>query len=314
MSLKNRFESAERERVIISPNDPVFLFTTDNLKDIFDKSRYEQALKDGKPVDEGIQEHLAKVLPPGSSILVSGQGDVLEVKGSPYSKYYNDGLYTINIGFKDREIPAQTNVQIPTKQRIIDSLTKLVGTPYLYGGCYDQGSEKLANYVVSQGLFKEEDKNNPDLYRIMKLAGLDCSGLLAQATNYAFLADTRTVFQFAERLNENCIVDIEGKNIDDIVNTLKPLDIIVYYGHMLISLPDDKIIQSAGFDKNAEVFSETTNHKGDPMDKYGRVVIDEAKPIIEGIMNVSERSPSNSWDYNDKNKFMIIRWHPESVG
>jgi cell wall-associated NlpC family hydrolase len=74
--------------------------------------------------------------------------------------------------------------------------------------------------------------------RQLTLAGLDCSGLIYQATNGWTPRNTSQLVSYGRG------VRIAGKTVKDIANLLEPLDLIVWNGHVIIVLDRKTVIES----------------------------------------------------------------------
>jgi cell wall-associated NlpC family hydrolase len=74
--------------------------------------------------------------------------------------------------------------------------------------------------------------------RELTLSGLDCSGLLYQATGGWTPRNTSQLVSYGRA------VQIAGKRIDEIARLLQPLDLIVWNGHVLIVLDKNRLIES----------------------------------------------------------------------
>ena len=89
----------------------------------------------------------------------------------------------------------------------------------------------LNHYAPAQAL-------EPVLQQKWQLQGVDCSGLLYWATNGVTPRNTSAL------VNYGTGVMITGLSIDQILTQLKPLDLIVTRGHVLIVLPGERVIES----------------------------------------------------------------------
>lgn len=115
---------------------------------------------------------------------------------------------------RPRSLPEQSVVQ----HRLRDAL----GKPYVWGGNVKEGVPLLKE------LYPEADA----------LAGVDCSGLLYEATDGFTPRNTSALTSFGSA------VAIEGLTADKIAQKLEPLDLVVWKGHVMIVLDRDTIIQS----------------------------------------------------------------------
>jgi cell wall-associated NlpC family hydrolase len=74
--------------------------------------------------------------------------------------------------------------------------------------------------------------------RRLALAGLDCSGLLYQATGGWTPRNTSQLVSFGKA------VPVAGKSPEQVVADLEPLDLIVWSGHVVIVLDQNTVIES----------------------------------------------------------------------
>lgn len=72
------------------------------------------------------------------------------------------------------------------------------------------------------------------------MQGVDCSGLLYQATKGFTPRNSRSLLQFGSG------VVIEGKSVKELKKLLQPLDLIVRNGHVVIVLDGERTIESRG--------------------------------------------------------------------
>jgi cell wall-associated NlpC family hydrolase len=119
------------------------------------------------------------------------------------------------------------------------------------------------------------------------LAGLDCSGLLYQASNGWTPRNTSQLISYGQP------VAIAGKSAAEIVRQLEPLDLIVWNGHVIIVLDGETVIESRL----------ECGKKGN-----GGVVLTPLRRRLTEIMRV--RKPVDSWPQNGKLRdvFVVRRW------
>jgi cell wall-associated NlpC family hydrolase len=167
---------------------------------------------------------------------------------------------------------------IPSSKTVIDRLKKLEGTAYIWGGNWLGIPELLEFYPPKKPL------HDPLLTK-WTLNGVDCSGLLYLTTDGAVPRNTSQLVNFGKSLS------IQGKTCIEIKNTLRPLDLIVWKGHVLIALDQDTLIESRG-DKGVVIFD----------------TIFRLAEIIESL----NRIPVDNWDTTEKIglRFVARRWHP----
>jgi len=129
------------------------------------------------------------------------------------------------------DIPAQRRRRLPERETIVARLRGAVGSPYVWGGNQRQGVGELSG-MLYRGNFSGEAERQ----RI--LAGLDCSGLLYEATD-GWTPRNTSGLVFSGRA-----VPVAGKNHDEIARLLEPLDLIVWNGHVVIVLDRNTVIES----------------------------------------------------------------------
>lgn len=160
--------------------------------------------------------------------------EILKVTTKDYP-YQNSTGYFIDSRFIEKKTnrPHERIKTLLDKKTIIKHLLSLKGVKYVWGGNFSNGvSEMLTFYKPSVNLARDiKDK--------WMLKGVDCSGLLYEATNGFTPRNTESLFDFGSP------VKIEELTAEEIVGKLKPLDIIVYKRHVIIVLDSKKTIESA---------------------------------------------------------------------
>ncbi len=113
--------------------------------------------------------------------------------------------------------------QMPSHELILHRMELRMGAPYVWGGNWGSGIPELMNYYPPKG--------NLDLktQQLWTLQGVDCSGLLYEASRGTTPRNTSQLIYFGKPL---------------INNDLCPLDMIVYPGHVLFVLDSDTVIES----------------------------------------------------------------------
>lgn len=162
-----------------------------------------------------------------------------------------------------------------SKEIIIERLKSRIGTPYLYGGIFAFGFPEMLDY------YKPANEISDEIKQKWMLKGVDCSGLLYDVTERYTPRTSRELIEFGDS------VEIEGKNVEEIIEILEPLDIIGYPGHTFYVLDDKYIIESSP-------------GKG--------VHLVEIKKRLDWLLK--ERIPANSIKSCPKNKkcFVVRRW------
>lgn len=112
--------------------------------------------------------------------------------------------------------------RLPKIPAILSSLENAVGLPYIWGGNWGDGIPEIATY------YNPDIPPNKRAYYL--LGGVDCSGLLYQATDGYTPRNSTDLCKFGERVPS--------------LSHVKPLDIIVWPGHVLICLSETHVIES----------------------------------------------------------------------
>ena len=111
---------------------------------------------------------------------------------------------------------------LPETAEIQRRLLAAVGSPYVWGGNVKEGVPLLKT------LYPRGDS----------LAGVDCSGLLYEATDGFTPRNSSALISFGEG------VQVAGLSAGDIAKKLKPLDLLVLKGHVMMVLDADSVIES----------------------------------------------------------------------
>lgn len=121
--------------------------------------------------------------------------------------------------------------RLPDREAILKQLRGAIGSPYVWGGNRRRGIAELMT-LFYHGNFSPPDEQQ----RI--LAGLDCSGLLYEATGGWTPRNTSGLVSFGQG------VPIAGRNSEELVWLFEPLDLIVWNGHVVIVLDRETAIES----------------------------------------------------------------------
>lgn len=170
-------------------------------------------------------------------------------------------------------LPYSRNKTMPGKDEIISKMNSLEGYPYMWGGNFGDGVEQLLEYYKPSS---ELQNNSKDLWC---LKGVDCSGLVYQATNGSTPRNTSSLITYGEGL------DIALKNSNEIFQMLQPLDLITWSGHVIIVLDENTVIEST---------PDLGVHKSDLMSR------------LKSVMK--ERIPVNDWASTEGKRFVVRRW------
>lgn len=221
---------------------------------------------------------------------IAFKGDVFEIIDEIHKtdhKIYHvktdDYQYTSQLYIDSRFVTVVTNKpeskpkQLPSKKEIYSFLDRAVGSKYIWGGNYIAGIDKLIDYYPPSGTIDTETRLK------WCLKGCDCSGLMYEATNGYTERNTSKLIYEGEP------VLIEGLSAEEIANILKPIDMIVWKGHVLYVYDEITSIQSA-------------------LSKGGVVKTD----LIETLKHLMEtRTPVNDYDAATGERFVVRRWFKE---
>jgi len=144
------------------------------------------------------------------------------------SDLYIDSRFTT---FVNNNPSKKTNYCI-SKKNILQRLKERLGSKYIWGGNFSNGISKLIDY------YPPKDKLNNDQKNHWILKGVDCSGLLFEVTNGFTPRNTCDLLHYKESLKIKNLSPLEIKNI------VKPLDLIVFKGHVVIVLDKNFTIES----------------------------------------------------------------------
>jgi hypothetical protein len=171
--------------------------------------------------------------------------------------------------------------KLPGCQQIIEKLESLLGVAYIWGGNWHVGIPDMKTFYPPKAPFKTLD---PVVQKTWIMEGVDCSGLLYQAT------DGITPRATSLMTNYGITVPIYKKTKKEILDSLIPMDLIIISNHVFIVIEKGHVIESRG----------------------GKGVI---KTSLDECYEefLKSRSGIDNWDLSltVKNPFIVRRWHPE---
>ncbi|CAN5591149.1 C40 family peptidase [soil metagenome] len=190
----------------------------------------------------------------------------------PYTstQLYVDSRFVTLVNTK----PSEREKILPSKDQILSKMGSLEGYPYMWGGNYGDGIDKLLD------LYSPKSNISESVRSTWKLKGVDCSGLLYQSTNGATPRNTSSLIKYGSP------VDIEGKSATEIASLLQPLDLIAWSGHVIIVYDENTTIESTG---GKGVIKSDLNHR------------------IRSVL--SERRAVNDWSGTEGKRFVVRRWY-----
>ena len=170
----------------------------------------------------------------------------------------------------------ERTVKLPLPLKILQTLTNLLGNPYFWGGnCL--GIEELLSF------YPPHKKLEKQLIDQWTLKGFDCSGLIYYASDGYTPRNTSSWLCFGEP------VEIEGESTQGIISALKPLDAIVWNGHILFVYDENRSIES--------IVGEG-------------VVLKNLKNRIESLLEEGKK-PRNTAPKECSSYFLVRRWYPK---
>ncbi len=205
-------------------------------------------------------------------VIPKGDYNILKVKTSDYP--YNSDIFIDSrfVRLLD-SLPDERKQVLPGKDEILNKLNSLDGYGYMWGGNYGDGIEQLLEY------YKPNSEITNSVKDLWCLKGVDCSGLIYQATNGSTPRNTSSLINYGTGL------EISGKSSSEIASMLQPLDLIVWSGHVIIVYDENTVIESTG---DAGV------HKSDLLAR------------LKSVMK--QKTPVNDWGSTSGNRFVVRRW------
>ncbi len=231
-----------------------------------------------KTDNQGIIREMEFIALPGTVFELIGEFDygtykIFKVETKEYE--YNTNLY-VDSRFLDlkKQKPPDRIIILPSKTEIYDFLDKVTGNRYCWGGNFHKGISKLIELYKPAGEISTQLKNE------WMLTGCDCSGLMYEATNGYTPRNTNKLVNYGNA------VEIEGLTSEEIAAKLKPLDMMVWNGHVIYVYDENTAIQSS-------------------LSKGGVVKTDLVSTVKELMKS---RTPVNNYDAASGERFVVRRW------
>jgi len=198
--------------------------------------------------------------------------------------YFIDSRFVNTVNYK----PSSRLRKLPPRSVIINNLLSAEKHNYLWGGNYRQGIPQMLTFYPPAIPLCQEVKDQ------WTLKGLDCSGLLYEATNGCTPRNTSSLISFGGP------VKIATLASHQIIQTLKTLDILVWQGHVIIVIDKHRAIESR------------LDYEPKREGNQGGVRIRPLKEVLDETLQ--ERVPVNQ--YTDeveggKKKFVVRRWYKQ---
>ncbi|MBX7262814.1 MAG: C40 family peptidase [Chitinophagaceae bacterium] len=200
--------------------------------------------------------------------------NIYEITTNDYP-YSNKKLYIDSRFVKLSKLkPTERVTKLPNQQDILSRMKKLEGFPYMWGGNTPNGVIEMLNLYKPKGTINQTTKN------LWILKGVDCSGLIYQATDGFTPRNTSSLVNYG-----NAVDNIENLNASQIAKLLKPLDLIVWNGHVVV------------------VYNETTTIESTP---DGGVKTTDLTKRLQIILK--DKKPVNNWNNTSGKRFVVRRW------
>ncbi len=144
--------------------------------------------------------------------------------------YYIDGRFVTTTAVEPPSRPRH----LPPRETIIASLLAARGSRYVWGGNLRTGIPEMLSFFPPR-----QPQHLSSLQRARwQLRGVDCSGLLYEATDGYTPRNTSALVSFGRP------VPIAGVSAREIARRIEPLDLIVWNGHVMIALDRERLIES----------------------------------------------------------------------
>jgi len=181
--------------------------------------------------------------------------------------------------------PSERERSLPAREEILRRLRTSVGVPYVWGGNLRAGIPELRT------LYPPSFPLSDAVSKTWTLAGLDCSGLLYEATGGVTPRNTSALVFYGTG------VAIAGLDARGIAALLRPLDLIGWNGHVMIVIDGGQVIESR-------------LKCGEPGNS-GVAVRSLVRTLTELM---ATRSPVNEYRetaHDGRKSFVARRWYPE---
>ncbi|RII28827.1 MAG: hypothetical protein CXR31_02835 [Geobacter sp.] len=216
------------------------------------------------------------------AILPQGTATIYRVTSSDYpypstSGYYIDSRF---VSVSQQQPPERMRL-LPGRETVIDRLLSARGERYVWGGNIREGVPELKELYPPT---KDIPRSSPE-GRKWQLAGLDCSGLLYEATDGFTPRNTSALIRYGKG------IPIAGLTASEIAQKAEPLDLIVWKGHVQIVLDKERLIESRL-----------------KCDGSGGVIV---RPLRESLTElVRHRRPLDDYGTDKGKGFVLRRWYP----
>ncbi len=180
---------------------------------------------------QGLLKDIEFIALPGTKFKIMEEApfsNILQVSTAEYSS--SIPLY-VNKQFLQTSVEniSDRSIDLPAAQTIVQFMRSLVGTRYFWGGNWAKGIPEMSQFYPQ---FKEQDRDD------VECRGVDCSGLLYQATNGWTPRNTGDLCNLGKEL------EVNKTSVSDVEEAVKPLDMMVWKGHVVLILDSNSLIES----------------------------------------------------------------------
>ena len=183
--------------------------------------------------------------------------------------------------------PVARVAQLPSRETVLANLKSASGATYVWGGNIQAGLPQWPTWYPASRELTDHER------RLWSFTGVDCSGLLYEATDGYTPRNTSGLVVLGQP------VAVGGLSATDLPSRLQPLDLLVWKGHVVIVLDQQTAIESRH------------TYPADPAGIYGGVRI---RPMAEALADIyAKRVPANEYvdqDANGQKVFVVRRWWP----
>jgi hypothetical protein len=141
-----------------------------------------------------------------------------------YPSYSKAPLYIDQRFCRNSSAPQESSPISLSRNSVLSHMEARLGTPYVWGGNWALGVPQMLTYYPPQKPLQ------PSMITLWTLQGLDCSGLLFEASGGITPRNTSHLIQYGRSLKPG--------------ESLEPLDMIIYPGHVLFVRDHLTIIES----------------------------------------------------------------------
>jgi hypothetical protein len=223
------------------------------------------------------------------AVIVNPGSTVFRVVTDNYPYPSRSGYYIDSRLVKTSVTPPGPRVPLlPGRDKVIANLVSAAGSIYVWGGNIRRGLPEMLSLYPPATPLKADSRTA----QRWTMKGLDCSGLLYEATDGYTPRNTSTLIRYGEP------VPIAGLDARGIAQRVRPLDLIVWNGHVIIAIDRERVIES-------RLECDGTG---------GGVVISGLRDRLQDLLKA--RAPLDSWQdgtVNGRKGFVIRRWFPADL-